>query len=1122
MDNLPEQLRKNLEAQGIRRLTVDQLEIIRCLRSKVRTMFSAHEGAGKLTALMAAFAAEAMTSSRALAKGRRPQHLLITNHAEDAVNAAALFEKFTAGTGLKGAGVSIGRTVPRNYEIDAGLDFAAGPVDYLEETLERSGLDLSVLKTAAVYGIDEFLENTALWKRLVAVAPKMEARRGLVFTMDYRHPEVERDVAAFFPGTRIVRLEGRWREPEIFEDFRLVSGRGRKPEILSLIENAEHDGHALVVATKRRAAELLDLLVERGWTAPGSLGILTPDDGVEYWEKVKTLKAVVATETIAKLFPDGSFDQVIFADPPTSAAQYERCLVKAVFAPSAGRPRFGHSTVLYVKSQIDEFEMLRTEVGSSSWRLSNVHEQKLSAGFEDYVDHGESAEGRKAACLEMLKRRLPDLEALLGSKADAQKADEATPAQVPAAAEKPAAEEAQPEQHLFELETAGGALEAYAQDLQVSQVEEVPTEEAEPALSAPAETAVAGLQTTDSVPASETVEMSNGLEAPQEAAEQNEPLQGSLVEAEMPEEPAEAQPAVVEDDQEASEAASEDALEEVEETDADEISEASEAIEEDNQTSGEPEEAEEAEGAEEEPEGDAGEEIDEEADEDSDEASEDEEDDFSWIEEAYGVDAEDSEESDEYEDDVDYDDDSEDEASDDDDAEALEEAPQRRTLTIRAGYVPHKRKDQEPSVTITEPLSSNTVELRAAQARMRREMKSNGRMTHQMVGKRGTIRRDKQRKDQPMGEVEGILSAVQPVKRKKPGTFVKKKTQGGFVQNKDGKFAGKKQDFQKPFKKKKPFQGEQPPRLPAEENRDALLLPMSAPAAPAGLLPPPDQMESKQERPKKEFRKGRSLRAAMLKRREEREAARAKAQALGETQAPASAAGGDIPPSANFGFPGEGSNAQPAAVVQSADAASNPAAGNAPEAEKPFAKKKPWNNKKFKKPFRKKTPEQMGGDEVDPFNRADPAERSNFPRDDMDDDNFGNSIHYRMKSERKPEVMPWQTASAYGAEDRPATLSFAQTMPGAADRTGLHTVFGGGSDRSAAPKPKFNKPKFVKNGSKNNGNKNGGGKKPNHANNGQKNFSQKKFVKRPKSQNPKKSVYKRSQGSGGDPMDFED
>ena len=70
---------------------------------------------------------------------------------------------------------------------------------------------------------------------------------------------------------------------------------------------------------------------------------------------------------------------------------------------------------------------------------------------------------------------------------------------------------------------------------------------------------------------------------------------------------------------------------------------------------------------------------------------------------------------------------------------APEAAAPRRTLTIRSGYVPKPHVDNE--ITITEPLSSNTVELRAAQARERRAMRgTNEPLTHQTVGKNGRRR----------------------------------------------------------------------------------------------------------------------------------------------------------------------------------------------------------------------------------------------------------------------------------------------------------------------------------------------------------------------------------------------
>lgn len=126
LDNLPEQLQKNLEAAGLADLTVDQCEIIRRFLAGERTLVSGHDGAGKLTALVIGFAAKALASRRSLETGRLPEGLLITNHPEDAIVAAALFERLTHGSGLKAAGVSIGRNIPRMREIETGIDFAAG------------------------------------------------------------------------------------------------------------------------------------------------------------------------------------------------------------------------------------------------------------------------------------------------------------------------------------------------------------------------------------------------------------------------------------------------------------------------------------------------------------------------------------------------------------------------------------------------------------------------------------------------------------------------------------------------------------------------------------------------------------------------------------------------------------------------------------------------------------------------------------------------------------------------------------------------------------------------------------------------------------------------------------
>ena len=151
LDNLPEQLQRILRPPALLILRSINAKLFGASLAGERTLVFRHDGAGKLTALVIGFAAKALASRRLLETGRLPEGLLITNHPEDAIVAAALFERLTHGSGLKAAGVSIGRNVPRMREIETGIDFAAGPLDYLEAEFERSGLKLSALKTAAVY-----------------------------------------------------------------------------------------------------------------------------------------------------------------------------------------------------------------------------------------------------------------------------------------------------------------------------------------------------------------------------------------------------------------------------------------------------------------------------------------------------------------------------------------------------------------------------------------------------------------------------------------------------------------------------------------------------------------------------------------------------------------------------------------------------------------------------------------------------------------------------------------------------------------------------------------------------------------------------------------------------------
>lgn len=1063
LDNLPEQLQKNLEAAGLADLTVDQREIIRRFLAGERTLVSGHDGAGKLTALVIGFAAKALASRRSLETGRLPERLLITNHPEDAIVAAALFERLTHGSGLKAAGVSIGRNVPRMREIETGIDFAAGPLDYLEAEFERSGLKLSALKTAAVYRVDEFAAKPALWRRLVDAATEMSktARCGIIFTMGSRSTDTERLVRALFPSTNVLRLLGRWREPDILEAFRLVKRRGRLAEVMRLIKAVPDGERILVIAGRKRAAEFAEVFLEEKWMAPGVFEIYTPADAEQYWTNGNP-KVIAATEVLAKLFPDGFFDHVIFGDLPTSAARYEECAAKAAFPPSPERPRFGRVSTIFLASQIADFVQLRNDVGSENWGLLNETGAKLADEDVQYLDNGENQQLRERACWTALRDRLPTTE-IPGYP-------EAIQCGTPSAAVTQELPQAVP------VSVSSESSRADTEELIEKKPQKKPVRR-KTRKSTPVETQTEAQKTAE--PVIEETPVETAL-APQALPASSIVVTGDL-------------PADVPETLSAAEKA-EDAFEK--ET-AQEVGEEDDLFAQEDHEEVEPVSK-------------------------ADNTDED----FSWIEEAYGAeDGTDEAEDlgDETDEDESFDDEEDDggyEAHFDDDSEA----PHRRTLTIRAGYVPHAVEG--PAVTITEPLSSNTVELRAAQARMRREMKSGGRMTHQMVGKRGTIRRQKQRADQPLNEIEGILSVAQPGKKKKAGAYSKKNTQNGQTRTKEGsKFKkSKKQGLQKTFKKRKQMVGEQPPVLPAEENRDLLLLPMTTPPVADGITEPenPEGMpkeevalssavlqgddrpnEQKQQKPRKEFRKGRGLRSAMMKRREAREAREAESRegqipAMGERSE--SDASTNIPPEKIDG------EAEEFFTQRSGDAAEGVGGfqADAPRQEK---RKKSWPNKKFKKPFKKKTQKfreagDAGAGETDRFNRADnegprmprKTQASRVPREDINDDNFGNSIHYRMKSERKTQAMPWQTTSTYGAEDRPTTLSFAQMMPESADRTGLHTVFGSEDGSQRNRKGKFN-------------NRKGGFA------GGPKNYGQKKFGKYQKFR--KKSGGRKPEGNDG-------
>ena len=510
------------------------------------------------------------------------------------------------------------------------------------------------------------------------------------------------------------------------------------------------------------------------------------------------------------------------------------------------------------------------------------------------------------------------------------------------------------------------------------------------------------------VPQEETVlsaEPATAEEREEPSAASEEPAQvQALSAAESPEDeaPGEAEESedvgIAEETEEAEEPQVPEAVEETEEDDDFEWEEAEDEDSADWEEDDFPEEEDES-----------GEYSDVEEDEESEESEDDEgeEDDF------YEEEADESLDSD-FGDEDDFDDGREDDADDgydedggdDDEADSeagdvSEEAPQphRRTLTIRSDYRPSEA--HEPTVTITEPLSSNTVELRAAQDRMRRAMKGGEKLTHQMVGKRGTIRQSKRRREEPMPEMEGILP-VQPG-AKRPG---QKKFGRGTKDFKDNRRNPNATRLRKPQNQNQKRRTRLVKDVPAQPERDefrdeALTVPLAADDFP----PPQEDGERAPRKRREKFRKpgGPNLRTPFKKRRGPSEKEDLPMEALPSEARPQESFTDAAP---------DGESPLPAVVEKKEDGGSR--------RRRDFFKKK-------------KTPRL-----------AKPKSAQGFPADDgfEDDDNFGNSIHYRPRQPKKPSGLPWQSSGGWG-NDQPTTLSFAQTTPAEDfDRTGMRTVYG--------------------------------------------------------------------------------
>lgn len=329
---------------------------------------------------------------------------------------------------------------------------------------------------------------------------------------------------------------------------------------------------------------------------------------------------------------------------------------------------------------------------------------------------------------------------------------------------------------------------------------------------------------------------------------------------------------------------------------------------------------------------------------------------------------------------------------------AEEAAPVRRTLTIRAGYVPSRTKTHVPQIEINEPLSSNTVELRAAQARERRAAgKTGGPLTHQLADKHGRIRRmredNRRRSAETVDDGDSILGGLRKAEKKNA------KPHGRDPQHKNERFSKKERRSRNNPAERKDFKRRQKAeRAEAEEVLDEVL------GAGASTREAAEAMQIESERGSR-LRTPRSQRLKKLRAQKKEKRAQQRRDEL-----PAAAA-------------------EAAQTSESANAL-KPAVSAAPDE----GAKKPFKKKRFKPRFPKKIDQSaplVDGAKtenvlsalpmsVESAVQAEPAVQDRghgksrrqhqkrrfekMPREadergqkSVDDDNFGNSIHYKPK-----------------------------------------------------------------------------------------------------------------------------
>lgn len=1019
-----------------------QALLLREFRAGHPHLICAHGGSGKTTAALLAIAEYLNPENDSgLERGRAPRTLIITPGLDVAARLCWRMDAMVYPSRVNTFPARPGEDFNRRRRALVGVDFVAGPPRFLERVGDDFGLRLDSVERVIVTYFEHFAVNADELARLKALLGKLppESLKSLGILSNFWSDGIVKAAEDIVPGCRVFHPGARYQPPEIFERFDLVPRATKYCIFWTDISKLPEGSRILVVVPLRaRATEFeqalgqLDLriinnkLLSEGWSGVSrSLARGTKS------------RVLVATPEDLRYIPPGTFEYVFVMNLQGSPAVYERIAAFAVLRDHPGEVR----TYIH-REDIDLFVSLRAQLAAD---LRFVLRQKKSSGFPDgLMETEEDCAARREALLSLSSEERLDIvrERLNASPVEepaaAPEADIVLPEIPDAAYEVCRPRESHPGEAF--LSAFGEALAKAGKTPKKKEAAAAPASAAPeaPGLAAspgsyevaPGVTVRQILALSDigagnkpraeapalaefsadesAVPQEETVlsaEPATAEEREEPSAASEEPAQvQALSAAESPEDeaPGEAEESedvgIAEETEEAEEPQVPEAVEETEEDDDFEWEEAEDEDSADWEEDDFPEEEDES-----------GEYSDVEEDEESEESEDDEgeEDDF------YEEEADESLDSD-FGDEDDFDDGREDDADDgydedggdDDEADSeagdvSEEAPQphRRTLTIRSDYRPSEA--HEPTVTITEPLSSNTVELRAAQDRMRRAMKGGEKLTYQMVGKRGTIRQSKRRREEPMPEMEGILP-VQPG-AKRPG---QKKFGRGTKDFKDNRRNPNATRLRKPQNQNQKRRTRLVKDVPAQPERDefrdeALTVPLAADDFP----PPQEDGERAPRKRREKFRKpgGPNLRTPFKKRRGPSEKEDLPMEALPSEARPQESFTDAAP---------DGESPLPAVVEKKEDGGSR--------RRRDFFKKK-------------KTPRL-----------AKPKSAQGFPADDgfEDDDNFGNSIHYRPRQPKKPSGLPWQSSGGWG-NDQPTTLSFAQTTPAEDfDRTGMRTVYG--------------------------------------------------------------------------------